>query len=374
MKQSPSSSVVAAVLLFAAGLSVAGGADPPRTLEIGQPAPDFALPGVDGRTYRLADFDSAQILAVVFTCNHCPTAQAYEQRVKKLVADYRDKGVAFVAISPNDPLALRLDELGYTDVSDGFEDMKLRAREQGFDFPYLYDGDRQEVSRRYGPVATPHLFIFDRARKLRYAGRIDDSEHQDRVTTHDARNALDALLAGTAVPVERTRTFGCSVKWSDKRDSVVEAERRWDAEPVALDKIGLDGVRDLVKNASDKYLLINVWATWCGPCVVEFPELVKMHRMYRGRPLELVTISADGPERSDQALAFLKKQRASMRNLLFDSTDVYALIEALDKEWSGALPHTLLIKPGGEIVYRATGQLEPLTVRRAIVGQLGRTY
>src|SRR6267142_491474 len=118
--------------------SVAQAANPPM-LKIGAKAPDFNLPGVDGKTYSLKDFADAKILVIIFTCNHCPTAQAYEQRIIKLNEDYKDKGVALVAISPNDPLAVRLDELGYTDLGDSFDDMKVHANRRDFKFPYLYD-------------------------------------------------------------------------------------------------------------------------------------------------------------------------------------------------------------------------------------------
>jgi thiol-disulfide isomerase/thioredoxin len=107
----------------------------PKPLAIGSPAPDFDLPGVDGKDHKLSDFKDAKLLCVIFTCNHCPTAQAYDERLKKLHADYKDKGVAIVAISPNDPLALRLDELGYTEYSDSLDEMKLRAKDQGFELP-----------------------------------------------------------------------------------------------------------------------------------------------------------------------------------------------------------------------------------------------
>ena len=117
-------------------------------LQIGDKAPDFDLPGVDGKRYSLKDFADAKLLLVVFTCNHCPTAQAYESRIMQLHADYKDKGVALVAISPNDDQALRLDELGYTDVGDSFDDMKVRANERGFTFPYLYDGETQKTVPR----------------------------------------------------------------------------------------------------------------------------------------------------------------------------------------------------------------------------------
>ena len=154
----------------------------PTTLALGSPAPDFRLPGVDGRTNTLKDFAEAKILVVVFTCNHCPTAQYYEDRLKQLASDYRSKGVALVAIMPNDPKSVRLDELGWTDLSDSFQEMKIRARDRQFNFPYLYDGDTEAVARAYGPVATPHAFVFDAARKLRYVGAIDDSERVQHVT------------------------------------------------------------------------------------------------------------------------------------------------------------------------------------------------
>ncbi|HZN34419.1 MAG TPA: thioredoxin family protein, partial [Pirellulaceae bacterium] len=196
-----------AVLFAVAILSPVRAADPAgfHTLAIGEAAPDFKLPGVDDKEYSLASFAGAKLLCVVFTCNHCPTAQAYEERIAKLQADYKDKGLALVAISPNDPLAVRLDELGYTDVSDSFAEMKLRARAAKFAFPYLYDGETQRTSLAYGVVATPQVFLFDQDRKLRYVGRIDDSDVKT-VTSHDAKNAIDALLAGKPVPVEKTRT------------------------------------------------------------------------------------------------------------------------------------------------------------------------
>src|SRR5262245_2044680 len=179
-------------------------------LPLGSPAPDFKLRGVDSRTYRLKDFAKAKCLAVIFTCNHCPTAQAYEQRIQQLVNDYRPRGVAFVAINPNSPKGVRLDELGYTDVDDTPESMKIRARQRGFNFPYLDDGATEKVSRLFGPVATPHVFLFDGQRKLRYQGRIDDNERASLVSSRDTRNALDALLAGKEPPVTQTKVFGCS--------------------------------------------------------------------------------------------------------------------------------------------------------------------
>jgi len=365
--------VAAAIVLFTAGLGVPA-TKRPRTLEIGARAPDFNLPGVDGKNYKLASFAKADILVVIFTCNHCPTAQAYEERMKKLAAEYKNKGVAVVAISPNDPKAVRLDELGYSDINDSLEEMKIRAKDKKFNFPYLYDGDKQKVSHAYGPVATPHVFIFDKERKLRYVGRIDDSERPKRVKSRDTRNAIEALLAGKEVPVKKTRTFGCSIKWSDKRDSVKRAFESWAKEPVSVEMIDADGIRKLVKNDSGKLRLFNVWATWCGACVIEFDELVSINRMYRGRDFEMITISGDSTDRKDSVLSFLKKKQASCKNYLFDSEDKYELMGAVDRISPGGIPYTILVKPGGEVIYRRLGLIYPLELKQVIVGYLGRTY
>ncbi len=360
------------VWLIGAGQTVA---DPAglKILPIGTAAPDFKLPGVDDREYSLKDFANARILVVVFTCNHCPTAQAYEERIKRLHADFRDKGVALVAISPNDPLAVRLDELGYTDVSDSLEEMKLRAKDAKFAFPYLYDGATQQTSLAYGVLATPQVYIFDEQRKLRYVGRIDDSDIKE-VKSHDARNALDALLAGRPVPVETTRVFGCSTKWADKRAEAKKSLQKWDQEPVALETLDEAGVARLAKNEGDKLLLVNVWATWCGPCVTELPELVTMNRMYRRRDFKLVTLNLDEPDKKEAVHNVLKEQHVAATNYLVTVKDRDRFADVLDKEWKGPLPHTLLIAPGGKVVYRKTGPMDPLEVKRAIVGYLGRTY
>lgn len=364
-----------AALLLALFAPTAALADPPglKTLPIGADAPDFNLPGVDGRNYRLADFAGANVLVVLFTCNHCPTSQAYEDRVLKMHADYKDKGVALVAISPNDALAVRLDELGYTDLGDSLADMKIRAKVKGFRFPYLYDGETQKASIAYGALATPHVFIFDRERKLRYNGRIDDAEVK-QVKSHDARNAIDALLAGKPVPVATTRVFGCSTKWADKREDAKRSLEKWDKEPVKLDEIDDAGVAKLVKNDTKKLLVINVWATWCGPCVAELPEFVTMNRMYRRREFQLVTLSLDDPDKKDAALKVLEEKKVALTNYVVRTKDRDKFADVLDKKWPGPLPYTLVIAPGGKVLYRKSGGIDPLEVRQAIVGQLGRTY
>jgi thiol-disulfide isomerase/thioredoxin len=341
-----------------------------QTLTIGATAPDFNLLGVDGRNYSLQDFAKAKVLVVVFTCTHCPTAQAYQERLKRLVVDYESKSVAFVAISPNDPRSVRLDELGYTDLGDSFEEMKIRARHGQFNFPYLFDGDKEEVSRAYGPTATPHVFIFDAERKLRYVGRFDDSEREELVKNHDARNALNALVAGREVRIRQTKSFGCSIKWAGKQEEVKKYMAKLAAEPVTVELAGAEDLKNLRRNNSGRVRLVNFWATWCGPCITEFPELVTINRMYRHRAFEMVTVAANFPDEKKEVLAFLDKNQASNRNLLFGDTDKYKLMEAFDPDWNDALPYTMLISPAGEVLYKVQGSVDPLELKRVIVKSL----
>ena len=356
-------------LLAASGIVGEAGFQP-ETLKIGGTAPDFNLPGVDGRDYALKDFAEARILVVVFTCNHCPSAQYYEERIKSLVTNYKDKGVALVAIMPNDPKSVSLAELGYTDLSDSFEEMKIRARDRQFNFPYLYDGATEAVARAYGPVATPHAFIFDATRKLCYAGAIDDSERVQHVTKSYVREALDALLAGQEPPVTKTKIVGCSVKWAEKGESVRNYIEKLASEPVSLAPADADALKALRKNESGKFRLVNFWATWCAPCVAEFHEFVTMNRMYRGRDFELVSVALNRPEEENDVLGFLRKNQASCRNLIFASADREKLIDAFDPNWQGEVPHTVLIAPDGRIIYHEAGSVDTLTLKRAIVAAL----
>ena len=366
------------ILLFFLGLlgsSFFLQAEDMKTLEIGATAPVFSLPGIDGKTYTLESFRESKILVIIFTADHCPTAQAYEDRILKLYQDFHPQGVEFVLVSSNNPNALCLEEMGYTDVGDSFEDMKIRAREKKYPMPYLYDGDSQEMAKAYGPSTTPHVFIFDNQRKLRFCGRIDEMENPYKKPTQlDTRNAINALLEGKPVPVEKTKVFGCSIKWLSKSAWRKKLDTDWNNKPVEVMDADTNTIKEIVANNTKKYRLVNIWATWCGPCVIEFPEFITMQRMYGARNFEFVSLSTDGIKTKEKVLEFLKKNYAAIKNLLYSAEDKYPLIESVDKNWSGALPYTILIAPGGKIVYTHLGLVDPVEVRKAIINKLGRFF
>ena len=347
-----------------------GAVDTRPTLAIGSPAPDFSLSGIDGKTHKLSDYSASRILVIVFTCDHCPTAQLYEGRIKKLAQDYRSKSVALVAIQPNDPEAVQLGELGYTDVSDSFEEMKIRAAYRNFNFPYLYDGETQATAEAFGVKATPHVFVFDQKRILRFEGRVDNSQRESLVQTQDTRNAIEALLADKPVRVPHTGVFGCSTKWKSSRPGRINEMKRIEATPVRLEMASAEELKKLRANPTGKVLLVNFWATWCGPCLAEFPDLQTTYRMFRGRDFELVTVAAHQPDERAGVLKELEKQHATTRNLLFASSDTSAMQAAFDPKWESAVPYTMLIAPDGKVLYQTQGEINILELRRLILANL----
>jgi peroxiredoxin len=338
-------------------------------LQIGASAPDFNLPGIDGRNHTMAEYSKAKLLAVVFQSNHCPVSQLYEGRIKKIHDDYLARGVQVVGINPNNPKAVRINELDHADMSDSLPEMKIRAEYRKFNWPYLYDGETQSVAHAYGAISTPHIFIFDQNRKLRYQGRIDDNMLDTAAKTNEAREAIDALLAAKPVPVETTRAFGCSTKWMAKSTDVQAEWARIVAEPVKLDLAGGDAIKALRANPTKKMLVINVWSTTCKTCLDGFPDLQYSYWMYRIRDYTHATISTDDPKNSAAALKYLQSQHASQQNLLA-TTDHAGLEGALGEHWPAGQPFMMIIQPDGKVVYRKAGKVDSLDMRRTVVRTL----
>jgi peroxiredoxin len=357
------------VAVAAVAVAACGDGDRPRLAQ-GAAAPDFSLPGVDGKVHSLGEYAGSRVLAVVFTGNSCPASQLYEARLRKLAADYRDRGVTLVAVNPNRPAALQLQDLSFSDVGESLDDMKARAAHRQIAYPYLSDGEAQAVTRAFGVVSTPHIFVFDRDRKLQYEGRIDDNLREDAVQSPDARNAIDAALAGKPAPLARTRVSGCRVKGLDGAANAGQAQAEADTGDVPLTMAGAEDLKKLRQNGTGKLLLVNFWATWCAPCAREFPDLEATYRMYRSRNLEFVSVSVNDPEERAAVVKFLQEHRATHDNRLFATSDVYGLQAAFDPDMPAPVPYTVLLGPGGEVRYQELGELDTMKLRRAILANL----
>lgn len=195
-------SILTLVAILAIATAFTGG--PGEGYQVGDTARDFNLKNIDGTMRSLAGIENAKGYIVIFTCNHCPYAIAYEDRIIDLNKKYAPLGYPVVAINPNDVVK---------QPDDSFEKMQMRATEKGFTFPYLYD-DTQEIAKAYGATRTPHVYLLDKNRVVRYIGAIDDN-HEDATEVKEKylENAINALRNGQAVAVPQTKAIGCTIKW-----------------------------------------------------------------------------------------------------------------------------------------------------------------
>ena len=369
------------ILSLIAGASVA--AEIPKVLEIGAGLPPFSLPGIDGKTHTEKDYADAKVLCVIFTCNHCPDSVAAAARTEEIHQEYKGKGVAVIAVNSNNPASLRPEELGYSPYNDSFEEMKPFANSHGWTFPYLYDGEKQDFATACGAQSTPHVFVFDTDRKLRYTGRMDDAgRKKGAVEKSYIRDAFDSILAGKEVAEPVTRSFGCSTKWLFKGDSVAKEQKEWEEKPVTLDDLDEALARKLRENKSGNVRVINFWSTTCGPCVAEFPELVETYRRFQNRNVDFITVSMDPPDDKAKVTKFLESRHAALskrtqpsmekegrtsNNYIWTGENADKLAEAIHPEWTGALPLTVIISPDGKTLWSHNSEIDVVELRTEIL-------
>jgi thiol-disulfide isomerase/thioredoxin len=257
------------------------------------------------------------------------------------------------------------------------------AKENGWTFDYIYDGEKQELATACGAQSTPHVFLYDGDRKLVFTGRMDDMKRISGPTDKSyLRDALDSLLAGKEIAEKTPRPFGCSTKWLYKKEIAAKDEEAWKAKPVTLEDLSLDLAQKLRANHTKNFRLINFWSTTCGPCVAEFPDLIETYRRFQNRSVEFVSISVDPMAKKPAALKFLQSRHAAIidktlpalqeegrttNNYIWSADNTDPLADAIDKEWTGALPHTVLLAPDGKVLWRGTDKVDTIELRRQLL-------
>lgn len=355
----------------------------PKVLPIGSDLPAFSLPGIDGKQHSEKDYADAKLLCIVFTCNHCPNSVAAAARIEAINKDYKEKGVAIVAVDANNAASLRPDELGYSPYGDSFEEMKPFAESHGWTIPYLYDGEKQAFATACGAQSTPHVFVFDAERKLRYTGRMDDAgRSKDPVEKSFLRDAFDSLLSGKEIAEPVTRSFGCSTKWRSKGDSVAEEQKAWEEKLVTLGDLDEKLAKTLRENKSGNVRVINFWSTTCGPCVAEFPMLVETYRRFQNRNVDFISISMDPAEDKAKVQKFLQSRQAALsdrtkpsmdkegrttNNYIWTGGNPDKLAEAIAPDWTGALPLTIIISTDGKILWSHSNEASAVELRSEIL-------
>ena len=335
--------VLAASLILFIWLALQAGASAePNLLGIGQPAPDFALKDLSGQTRSLKDY-RGRITVIGFIATQCPVSNAYNERMRAIAGEYQARHVAFLGINSN--------------RTEPLSEVREHAAKNKLAFTILKD-EGSKVAGLYGATHTPEMFVIDTEGMLRYHGRIDHSIEPSRVKRSDLRQALDELLAGKPVSTPETKAFGCQIKRDRATTTAQAASPASKSEPqIALLKPA--EFLKLKEQAHGQVLVINFWATWCGPCVAEFPEFVALDQKYRSQGVKIIGISADETgDIKSKVIPFVKEAKARFAIFVQDVEDPQEMIDVVSKDWPGVLPATFVFDKQGKLAYSRFGIID----------------
>ncbi|MCI0523908.1 MAG: redoxin domain-containing protein [Acidobacteria bacterium] len=336
--------LICLMLITVMFISLKGGPVPSLPV-VGQPAPDFTLADLNDQSHSLKDYRGKTVV-VSFISARCPISNAYKDRIRAVADEYGKRGVAFLGVNSNS--------------DESLEEMRAYAAKNNLTFTILKDPGNV-VADEYAAERTPKVYVIDGEGVLRYQGRIDNSQNLRMVKRNDLREALNEMLSGKPVSVAETKALGCLIK--RVQDISVVPAKAPPAQPKSADPIvAALKPADFAKfkdSAKGKVLVINFWATWCGPCIAEFPEFVALDAKYRDKGVKFVGITADDPaDVQPKVIPFIKKQKVAFDIVLQDTDDPQEMIDQINKDWPGVLPATFVYDKQGNLAYSRFGIID----------------
>jgi peroxiredoxin len=333
------------VALFIA-LNAQPAANGSATTAVGTPAPDFTLADLSGKSHALRDYRGKTVV-ISFISARCPISNAYKDRIRAISQDYSKRDVAFIGVNSN--------------ADESPEEMRAYAAKNNLDFTILKDKGNV-VADAYAAERTPKVYVIDGEGVMRYQGRIDNSQNPSLVKRNDLREALNEMLAGKPISVADTKALGCLIKRvhdakaAPAKISAKAAPAQNEPKIGTLKPVDFNKFKD---SAKGKVLVLNFWATWCGPCVAEFPELVALDAKYRDKGVKLVGITADDPgDVKPKVIPFIKKQKVKFDIVLQDTDDPQEMMDKINKDWPGILPATFVYDKQGNLAYSKFGIID----------------
>ncbi len=329
----------------------------PPAPPVGQSAPDFTLKDTAGNKHALKDY-RGKLVVIGFLSTDCTVTRAYEERIRTLAGEAQLQGIVFLGINSN--------------ATETVSEIKQHAAKVKFDFPILKD-DKNKVADLYGAERTPEMYVLDQQGILRYHGRIDNSIEPRQVKRRDLHETINEILAKKPVSTPETKAFGCAIIRAQRADSNATYEGRPTpaVDDITVTKLKPTDFKQLVKQSQGSVLVVNFWATWCGPCVAEFPEFVKLDEKYREKGVKIAAISSD--ELTDiqtKVIPFLKEHKARFDFYIQEAEDPQEMIDVVEKEWSGALPATFVYDKQGKMILKKFGVIDRDELVKAVENAL----
>ncbi len=331
--------------------------------------PTFSLMGTSGQVYTQADFDDKRILALVFMSNHCKVSQLFQNHINDLSKQFV-KEATILAISPNYEQAILPDELAYSDLGDSFEEMKKRAIRMKYNFPYLYDGEKQSLTRAIGVKITPTVYLYDEKRELFYVGRIGNIDSPDKRETSELYLAIMRALEEKEVAFKRTKVFGTSIKTKEHLMLAEQVRKRYADESIKLTHADDRKLDFYLNHKTQKPKLFYVWQTTDKNVRDNLMKLSFLYKIFRKRGLRLITVCIAEKKEEKEILDQLEKAQLSSTNFLSYGHHVGPLAKIIPSELEKVTPYYRLVGTEGNMLLGKQGEISEDKLRFEILRAL----
>ena len=332
--------------------------------------PKFSLRGVDEKLYTNEDFAEMDLLAVVFLSNHCRVSQIFQNQLIKLSEILKNEKVGIVAVSPNYEQAILPDELAYSDLGDSFIEMQKRADRMKYNFPYLYDGEKQEFTRKIGVKITPTVYLYNKTRKLVYVGRIGNHETSRDLDSSDLYKSIKSNQTRGTEKFNRTKVFGTSVRFIDDLVLAEQVRRRYADETVKIGYADQRKVKFYLTHLTGKPKLFYVWKASDKQTRDNLITISTLYKIFRKRGLKVITVCIAENENNEDANELLKQAQLSSTNFIIPGNQVSQLTTIMPKDMKSLTPFYRLLGSDGKMRGGGKGNIAKDILRLDILDSL----
>ena len=332
--------------------------------------PEFSLQGTDGKFYSQKDFEENDLLAVIFLSNHCKISQLFQNQLIKITELMRSKKVAVVAVSPNYYKAVLPDEQAYSDLGDSFIEMKKRALRKNYNFPYLFDGEKQTLTRKIGVKITPSVFLYNKKRELVYAGRIGNHDLAESLQASDLYKFITSYTDGGGHKLKRTKVFGTAIKFSGDLLLAEQVRKRYSDETVRITAADERKLKFYLNHKTGKPKLFYVWKETDMDVRDNLLTISTIYKIFRKRGLKLITVCISEGQNNDSAIEVLEQAQLSSTNFMVSGNQVSPLTTIIPSDFSRITPFYRLIGGDGKMLQGAMGKIEKDKLRLQVLSAL----